>query len=154
MEVAERRLQAVEKLSQSRRVEGEAEAYARSRIREAENLIDPKIISRDILSGLIEKSPQILAELMAPAKNIDSIKVLNINGAGLGMNGTGEGGNLVVSGVIRAFLEAGAALPLLKEIVAFTQGEGEGVIKKLMEQVPGLAEVMRPPREGSTRTRG
>jgi uncharacterized membrane protein YqiK len=154
VEVAERRLQAVSQLSQSRRVEGEAEAYARSKIREAENLIDPKIIYRDILSGLIEKSPQILAELMAPAKSIDSIKVLNIHGMGLATNGSAEDSNAVVSGVTRAFLEAGAALPLLKEILAFTQGSGEDLVNKVLERVPGLAEVMRPPREGGTRTRG
>ncbi len=153
MEVAERRLQAVDKLAQARRIEGEAEAYARSKIREAENLIDPKIINRDILSGLIEKSPQILAELMAPAKSIDSIKVLNIHGEGFGMNGASGGDGTVISGVIKAFLEAGAALPLLKEIINFAQGEEEGVMKKVVEHVPGLAEVIRPPRERGVRPR-
>jgi uncharacterized membrane protein YqiK len=152
VEVAERRLEAVTKLSQSRRVEGEAEAYARAKLREAENLIDPKIIYRDILNGLIEKSPQILAELMAPAKSIDSIKVLNIHGAGFGAtNGVGEGSNAVVSGVTKAFLEAGAALPLLREIFAFVQGDGEDAVRKLMERFPGLAEVIRPPRGESPR---
>ncbi len=150
MEVAEKKLQATEKLAQSRRVEGEAEAYARAKIREAENLIDPKIIYRDILSGLIDKSPQILSELMTPAKSIDSIKVLNINGGALG-NGLGEGSSPVVSGVVKAFLEAGAALPLLKEILAFTQADGEGLLKKMAEQVPGLGEIIRPREGGSNR---
>jgi uncharacterized membrane protein YqiK len=154
VEVAERRLQAVEKLAQSRRAEGEADAYARSKIREAENLTDAKIIYRDLVSALIERSPQILAELMTPAKSIDSIKVLNINGMGVGTNGLGAHDSSVATGVIRAFLEAGAALPLLKELLAFTQGEGEDVIKKLIERMPGLAELVRPPREESTRPRG
>jgi uncharacterized membrane protein YqiK len=150
VEVADRRLQAVAQLSQSRRVEGEAEAYARAKIREAENLIDLKIILRDLLSGLIEKSPQIAAELMAPAKHIDSIKVLNIQGAGLGANGGGSGS--VASGVIRAFLEAGAVLPVLKEILTFAQGNEENLVRQVLEHVPGLAEAIRPAKEGGART--
>jgi flotillin len=147
MEVAERRLQAVTQFSQSRRVEGEAEAYARAKLREAENLIDQKVIYHNLLSSLIEKSPQILAELMAPAKSIDSIKVLTINGEGLGANGARAGSHAMVSSVIRAFLEAGAALPLLKEILAFTQADGKDFLEKVVEHVPGLAKTAQPKNE-------
>lgn len=143
LEVATRKLQTTEKASQARREEGEAEAYARSKMREAENCIAPKVIYRDLLNSLIEKSPQILNELMIPAKSIDSIKVLNVNGGGMGTTGNGKSEHPgVVSDVTKAFLEAGAVLPLLKEVLAFTKADGKGLIKDLVDQVPGLAEVV------------
>lgn len=144
LEVAERKAEAVERLSRSRMKEGEAEAYARLKMREAENALDEKIIRRDVLLELIARAPQIVGELMAPAKQIESIKVLDINGwrgAGDGSQGFAASG---IGRVIGAFLEAGAALPLLKEILDFSQVDTGGTIKRLVEQIPGLREALGP----------
>ncbi len=143
LEVAAHKFQMAEHLAKARQVEGEAEAYARTKLREAENVVDQKIIHRDLIQAFLERSPQIFSELMAPAKNIDSIKVLNVNGDGLGLNGMAKNGSSpAVSGVIRAFLEAGAALPFLKEVLNFVGngGQGRDILKQVTERIPGLSE--------------
>ncbi|MFQ5849910.1 MAG: flotillin family protein [Candidatus Binatia bacterium] len=141
VEVAARRFQAVEKHAQSRRIEGEAEAHARSKIREAENLMDEKIIYRDLIQNLIDKAPQICTELMAPARNIDSIKVIDINGLGVA-NGGSQG---TIEGVLGAILRSGAVLPLLREILDFAKVDSDKIMKKVGEHVPRLSGI--PKRE-------
>jgi uncharacterized membrane protein YqiK len=144
VELAEQRVEADERLARSRRVEGEADAYVRGRIREAENLIDPKVIYKELLAAVIEKSPQLVAELMAPAKSIESIRVLNVNGTGLAGAGGAEGGAAGVSGVLKAFLEAGAMLPVLREILAFSEpGGAQSLLRKLTEHLPGVGEALK-----------
>jgi len=139
LEVAERRAHAVEITANSRMKEGEAEAYACLKLREAENAVDEKIIHRDIMLELINKSPQILSELMAPAKNIESIKVLDINGwrpSGEG-NASATSGSSGVMNVVNAILNAGAALPLLREILEFSKVDNT-IIEKVSNYIPGL----------------
>jgi uncharacterized membrane protein YqiK len=140
LEVAERRLKAAECLATARRIEGEAEAHAVAKLREAENLLAEKFIYRDVAKALIERAPEIAAELMAPAKQIQSIRVLDINGLG-GNGGTADSSGVV--GVINAFLRSGAVLPLLRELLDFAGVDREKAVQKLSERVPVLREVMR-----------
>lgn len=145
LEVTAKKSEAMERLASAKMKDGEAEAYAILKRREAENALDEKIIQRDVLIELIARAPQIIGELMAPAKQIESIKVLDING----WRPTGEGPqgftNSGIGRVIGAFLEAGAALPFLKEFLDFSQVDAGRAIKKLAEQIPGLKEALGPP---------
>lgn len=52
--MAEKKAAAQERLATARMKEGEAEAHARLKLREAENALDQKIINRDILLELIQ----------------------------------------------------------------------------------------------------
>ncbi|GIW42654.1 MAG: flotillin [Candidatus Binatia bacterium] len=139
LEVAERRAKARERLAAARRAEGEAEAYAVSKLREAENILGEKFIVRDIAQALIERAPEIASELMAPAKQIESIRVLSVSG--LGADGAADTSG--VGGVLAAFLRSGAALPLLKEILDFAGIDREKALQKITEKVPILREVSR-----------
>jgi hypothetical protein len=63
---------------------------------------------------------------MAPAQAISEIKVLQLQGLGANGAAGGEGhapapGFGVASPVLKAILEAGAAYPLLREMLAFSQ---------------------------------
>src|SRR5574341_515203 len=78
LEVTGQKAQAMERMAQARMKEGEAEAQVRGKMREAENALDQKIIQRDIMLELLARAPQIVGELMAPARQIESIKVLDV----------------------------------------------------------------------------
>lgn len=136
LEVAEKRAKTTETLATARRTEGDAEAYARTKLKEAENILEDRIIHRDITLELIEKAPQILAQLMAPAQKIEGIKVLHVDGLG-----TDGGPSNAIDGVVGAFLKAGAAMPLLKELLEFSNVQTEE-LQKVMRRVPGLREVV------------
>lgn len=139
LEVTAKKSEAMERLALAKMKDGEAEAYAVLKRREAENALDEKIIQRDLLLSLIERVPQIVGELMAPAKQIESIKVLDINGFRMdGANGEASG----VGRVINSFLSAGAALPLLKELMDFAKVDPQQLVKKVAEQLPGIKEAL------------
>jgi uncharacterized membrane protein YqiK len=141
VDVSERKAKAAEKFAMARRLEGEAEAHAVLKLREAENALADKLIVREIAHSLIERAPDIVSELMAPAKQIESIRVLDIKG--LSADSTAEGAG--VAGVINAILRSSAALPLLKEILDFAGIDREKAAQKIAEKVPVLREVIREP---------
>ncbi len=137
LEVADRKLRAAELLGQARRIEGEAEAYAQERLKKAENVLDEKIIKRDIALELIAKSPEILKELMSPAGKIESIKVIHVDGLG------GDAGSqTAIDGIVGAILKAGAALPLIKELLDFSRIDAD-TIKRAVSEMPGVREIKK-----------
>ena len=108
---------------------GEAEAEARRKLVEAENQVSTKFLMRDIALKALEVLPDVTRELMTPAKSISEIKVLQLQGLG-GSGGAGANGEAssgggspfgVASPVLKTILEAGAAYPLLREMMAFSQ---------------------------------
>ena len=144
LEVAEQKARAVERLALSRQRDGEADATARLKMVQSENHLDDKVIQRDVLLRLIEQAPQILGEMMAPARQIDSIKILDVHG--WGANGEGQGQDASgVSRVVNAFLNAGAALPLLREFLDFAKVDPEGILKKVTAQFPEAKQTTEPP---------
>lgn len=141
LQVADKKAAAQERLASARMKEGEVEAYARLKLREAENASEEKIINRDILVELIQKAPQIVGELMAPAKQIESIRILDVKGLG-GGGDTGPQGS--VDRVIHSFLSAGAAIPLLRELLEFSRLEPQELVRQLAEKLPAVKGLLTP----------
>ena len=107
---------------------GEAEAEARRKLIEAENQVSTKFLFRDIALKALEVLPDVTRELMTPAKSISEIKVLQLQGLGGSSGGAGGDANSagaspfgVASPVLKTILEAGAAYPLLREMMQFSQ---------------------------------
>lgn len=106
---------------------GEAEAEARRKLIEAENQVSTKFLLRDAVLKALEVLPDVTRELMTPAKSISEIKVLQLQGLGgsgaAGGDANGAGGSPfgVASPVLKTILEAGAAYPLLREMMQFSQ---------------------------------
>lgn len=96
-------------------------------------MLDEKIIKRDITLELISKSPEILSELMAPAKQIDSIRVINVDG----LRGGDGAPQTAADSVVGAILKAGAALPLLKELLDFSKIDTD-TVKRTISEMPGI----------------
>lgn len=144
LEIAELRAKAMERLAEAKLREGELEAQVKYKMREAENVLDTKFILKDVIEEFIKNAPAICRELMEPARNIESIRVLNINGPGLGgVAATGGGDGDTVSKVIGAVISTGAILPLLNELMRFYKIDGDEIVKKVIEKVPDLKEVIK-----------
>jgi uncharacterized membrane protein YqiK len=140
LEVADFRARATERIADSKLKDGEAEARVAELMRQAENTIDTKLIQREVALRLIERLPEIAKELMEPARHIDSIRVLDVNG--LGARGAdGERRAEPVQRIFEALIGTGAALPLLRELLRF--GEQSGLLEKLGEALPELREALQ-----------
>lgn len=152
--------QAMKVLAEATLRKGEAEAEAKRRLMEAENAISTKFLLRDVAMKALDVLPAVTAELMSPAKAISEIKVLQLQG--MGMNGTAKDANGGSNGspfgaaspILKTIMEAGAAYPLLREMMQFTQADTDkfagmartflsslpAELKSIVENDPTLAE--------------
>lgn len=122
---------------------GTAEAEARRKMVEAENALALKFVLRDVALRAIEAMPELTRELMTPAKAIREIKVLQTTGFGGGAGGGSADGARpalgAMSPILRSVLEAGAAYPLLRELMAFAKVDPEKVSGKVQEALSELS---------------
>ncbi|MGZ6092035.1 MAG: flotillin domain-containing protein [Polyangiales bacterium] len=134
---AEKEGEAIRTLAEAAMQKGLAEAEARRKMVEAENQLAMKFVLRDVAIQAIQHAPALARELMEPARHISEIKVLQTGGVG-SANGNGVMGS--TSPIMRTLLEAGAAYPMLKELMAFaqTQPETAKLAEKAKELLGGL----------------
>jgi uncharacterized membrane protein YqiK len=154
---------AIKALAEATLARGEAEAQAKRKLLDAENQVATKFLLRDVALKALEVLPDVTRELMMPAKSISEIKVLQLQGMGGSgggngsADGNGHGGNGsafgAMSPVLKTILEAGAAYPLLREMMAFSQvdtgkladkardflGSLPAEVKSIIERDPAIA---------------
>lgn len=122
--VAEKEAEATVLRANAQAHQGEVEAQVRRKLLDAENAISARVVMRDILLKALEIAPEVTKELMSPAKAISEIKVLQTNGMG-GQQGVAASGTApalgAMSPVLKTILEAGAAYPLMRELMSFAQ---------------------------------
>ena len=132
---------------------GEVEAQIRRKLLDAENAISARVVLRDVMLKALEIAPELARELMAPAKAITEIKVLQtggMGGMGSGMGGPSANGGPpalgVMSPVLKTILEAGAAYPLMRELMSFSQmdkaklgDKAKGVLSELSQELSHVA---------------
>jgi len=135
-EAASREARAIRELAEANALRAERHAEVRRKVVEAENLVADKLLLRDVAVKAIATLPAVTRELMSPAAKISEIKVLQTNGLGLGggnANGMGALGGM--SPILKTIMEAGAAYPLVRELMSFggvDAGKVEGEVKKLL----------------------
>ena len=139
--------QAMIALAEATQRRGEAEAEAKRKLLEAENMVSTKFLLRDVALRALDVLPDVTRELMAPAKSISEIKVLQLQGMGQG-GGSGEGngspaGFGVASPVLKTILEAGAAYPLLREMMQFSQVDTAALADKARSLLGALPEELK-----------
>jgi hypothetical protein len=107
---------------------------------EAENALGLKFVLRDVLLRAIDASPELARELMAPAKAIKEIRVLQTSGMG---NGGGSNGGQpalgAMSPILKSVLEAGAAYPMLRELMNFAKLDGDKLGDKAQSLLSDLS---------------
>ena len=133
-EAANLRAEAQKILAESILVEAKAKAEGEEALIEAKNIVDQKILSNEALLALIQSLPEVTGQLMKPAEQIESIRILDLGGNGAG-NGASSGNMGKIFGSI---LQAGAALPMLKEVLNFGGIDPQDLAKTVSEYVPGL----------------
>ena len=133
-EAAVLRAEAQKTLAEALLVEAKAKAEGEEALIEAKNTADQRILNNEALLKLIQSLPEVTGELMKPAEQIESIRILDLGGNGAG-NGA-SGGN--VGKIFGSILQAGAALPMLKEVLNFGGIDTQDLAKTVSQYVPGL----------------
>jgi uncharacterized membrane protein YqiK len=150
---AAKEAEAMQLLAQAIIAKGAAEGEARKKLVEAENAMAMKFVLRDVALRAIDVMPHLARELMAPAKAITEIKVLQTGGMGANGNGAQPFGT-TMSPVLKTLMEAGAAYPLLRELMSFAQVDAKAVGDKargaLGELAGELTEVVRERKNGKS----
>ena len=114
--------------------EAKAKAEGEEALIEAKNTADQRILNNEALLKLIQSLPEVTGQLMKPAEQIESIRILDLGGNGAG-NGA-PGGNM--GKIFGSILQAGAALPMLKEVLNFGGIDTQNLAKTVSQYVPGL----------------
>jgi flotillin len=111
---------------------GTAEAEARRKMVEAENALALKFVLRDVAYRAIERMPELARELMEPAKAIKEIRVLQSSGFGGSGGATGDGRPALgaMSPILKSILEAGAAYPMMRELLSFAKVDHDKLSEK------------------------
>ena len=133
LEAAEVKAQAQRILAEAFLVEAKAKAEGEEASIAAKNQADSKVLVSDAILALVESLPEVTSELMKPAERIESIRVLDL---GNGSNGHGSNG---MNRILSSIVNAGAAVPLFKEIVGFSGVDTEKIAQTVRDYASGLA---------------
>lgn len=143
---AQQEAQAMMVLADATLRKGAADAEARRLQVEAENVVASRLLVRDVTVKFLDVLPAVTRELMAPAQAIREIKVLQLQGVGSngGANGEGVSGPLgAMSPVLKTVLEAGAAWPLVREMMQFAHVDTDGLAEKAGDLLATLPDELR-----------
>lgn len=133
LDAAEVKAQAQRILAEALLVEARAKADGEEASIAAKNQADPKVLVSDAILALVESLPEVTGELMKPAERIESIRVLDLGNGG---NGNGSNG---MNRILSSIVNAGAAVPLFKEIVGFSGVDTEKIARTVRDYASGLA---------------
>ena len=133
-EAATLRAEAQKILAEAILVEAKAKAEGEEALIEAKNTADQRILNNEALLKLIQSLPEVTGQLMKPAEQIESIRILDLGGNGAG-NGD-QGGSM--GKIFGSILQAGAVLPVLKEVLNFGGIDPQNLAKTVSQYVPGL----------------
>ena len=144
--VAEKEAEATVLRANAQAHQGEVEAQVRRKLLDAENAISARVVMRDIMLKALEIAPEVTRELMSPAKAISEIKVLQTNGVG-GQQGVAASGTApalgAMSPVLKTILEAGAAYPLMRELMSFAQVDHNKIGEKAKAAIGELTNELQ-----------
>ena len=132
-EAAEVKAQAQRILAEAFLVEAKAKADGEEASIAAKNQADSKVLVSDAILALVESLPEVTTELMKPAEHIESIRVLDLGGGG---NGNGSNS---MNRILSSIVNAGAAVPLLKEIVGFSGLDTERIAQTIRDYASNVA---------------
>ncbi len=134
LEAAEVKAEATRILADALLVEAKAKADGEEALISAKNIAEPQVLVSDAVLALVESLPQVTSELMKPAERIESIRVLDLGGGNGGGNGS-SGMNRILGSIVNA----GAAMPLLKELVNFSGLDTAKIGQTIQDYAKGLS---------------
>lgn len=133
--------QAAEAQAKAIETVGGAQAEAERLRLDARNVMNERVLLAQALEQIGPMLPQLVEQLMKPAEKIDSIRVVNVNGLG-GDTGAPSGAGGAIGPVLTTLLQTGAALPLLREVLAAVQTQSPGTdVDGALRRLPGGSAV-------------
>ncbi len=133
LEAAKVKSEATRILAEALLVEAMAEADGEDALITAKNKAEPQVLVSDAVHALVEALPEVTNELMKPAERIESIRVLDLGG-----NSGGNGNSGGMSRILGSIINAGAAMPLLKELVNFSGIDTAKIGQTIQNYTKGL----------------
>ena len=115
---AEGEAESIRITAEAKEKEYEIEADGKRKLNEAENVLSSDIIEMRIKEALISNLPKIVEQVVAPMKNIDSIKIVEMGGVE-GSNGvvTGEASNSLPDQIVNSALKYKTQMPVLNDLM-------------------------------------
>lgn len=89
-EAADNQAKAIERLAQAKAKELAVEAEGAREINEAANMLSQEQVDMRIRLALIETLPAMLEQMVKPVEKVDSVRVISMNGNGIGSVGAGS----------------------------------------------------------------
>lgn len=130
---------------------GGAQAEAERLRLDARNVMNERVLLAQTLEQIGPMLPQLVEQLMKPAEKIDSIRVVNVNGLGGDGSGAPSGAGGAIGPVLTTLLQTGAALPLLREVLAAVQTQSPGTdVDGALRRLPGgsaVADALAAPKK-------
>jgi uncharacterized membrane protein YqiK len=156
-DAAEMQASSITKLAEAHREAGLKEAEVLRQKNAAANSKSRELLFQEAVLTLIQSAPDMLRELVKPAEKIAEIKVLQVGGGGggaVGSNGNGAQTQFPLLGsalgpVTKSIIEASAMLPMLKEVMKFTDADKIKAAFGSVGEVSPPAVVMASPTAGA-----
>lgn len=126
-----------------------AEAEGRRAINEALNMLSAAQIDLQVRTQLLQQLPEILAQAVKPMENIDSIRIVQVNGLpGQGQVGSGEGGGAASGAtfpeqVMNSALQYQIAKPIVDAVMHDAGLSNQG-ITGIAQNLAGLLKPVSP----------
>jgi len=137
LEASKLKAESIQLLAKAELEEMMAKAEGEKAMIESKNIAEEKILIQEPVMALIENLPEIAERLMKPAEKIESIRVLDMGGPRTGAEGGTPGK------IASAIMNAGAAMPIMKEFLNFSGVDAEKLIQKAADYLPGLGKVVK-----------
>ncbi|MBC8233832.1 hypothetical protein H8E77_30150 [bacterium] len=137
LEAAKLEAESIQLLAKAELEEMMAKAEGEKAMIESKNIAEEKILIQEPIMALVENLPEIAERLMKPAEKIESIRVLDMGGPRTGAEGGTPGK------IASAIMNAGAAMPIMKEFLNFSGVDTEKLIQKAADYLPGLGKVVK-----------
>lgn len=142
--------------AEAARLRYEVDAKGRMALNEADNLLSEDIVQMKVRMALIEQMRDIIRESVKPMENIDSIKILQLDGmaaggpnggAGAGSaGGSGGGADQIVQSALKYRAQAPLIDGLLKEL-GLENGDWSNMTAALNEQLSAKPAQILPGKE-------
>ncbi len=145
--------------AEAARLRYEVDAKGRMALNEADNLLSEDIVQMKVRLALIEQMRDIIRESVKPMENIDSIKILQLDGMGAAGGAPGLGAGASSGGgadqIVQSALKYRAQAPLidglLKEL-GLENGDWSTITSALNEQLAGPSTPSLPSVEAQPET--
>lgn len=117
---AQAQAEAVRVAAEASRLHYEVEAAGQHALNTAANLLSPEQVALQIRMKLIENLDRIIAESVKPMEQIDSIRIVQVDGLGAsaGAAGAGSEGGALSDQVVNSALRYRAQAPLVDQLLA------------------------------------